>query len=428
MTLPPDPLTGKRRRAYQGGFASEEAAWEAAWEAALKSRDEALRGVGRRTLDEFMERWLEAMEGTVKPSTRSSYVYCYRGLVAPRIGRRRLGEIDVPMLNALYRRLRQGGRRGNDANAEMYRCWRARRAAGADAGPRQIAEACQTTIHAARKAVARYRRGRVPARREPGLAPKTVMNVHRLLRRALSDAVAWGWLETSPAERARPPRECLRGKRSKTAAWTFEQLNAWLKVATTDRYAGVWVLAATTGMRRSELAGAARNRLDLDKATLDVGPTRIVVKGEVLDSDGKTESSRRVISLDRTTVAYLRRHLAMLDRERRERGGGGGCGRLLVDSDGESVNPDTLTRRFQHLVDRADVPRIRLHDLRHTYATLSLDAGIHLKTVADRLGHSRPVYTLQTYTHRSTGLDRDAAEEVGEAIFGDDWPAPEDED
>jgi integrase len=88
------------------------------------------------------------------------------------------------------------------------------------------------------------------------------------------------------------------------------------------------------------------------------------------------------------------------------------------DSDGRPIHPDTITRRFNKLVDRAGVPVIRLHDVRHTYATLSLDAGVDPKIVSDRIGHANMAYTLQIYTHRSTGRDRAAAERVAGVIFG----------
>jgi integrase len=76
-----------------------------------------------------------------------------------------------------------------------------------------------------------------------------------------------------------------------------------------------------------------------------------------------------------------------------------------------------ITRRFDRLVDRAKVRRIRLHDVRHTYATLSLDSGIDPKIVSDRIGHANMAYTLQIHVHRSTGRDRQAAETVAALIF-----------
>ncbi|GAA2367077.1 tyrosine-type recombinase/integrase [Dactylosporangium salmoneum] len=85
------------------------------------------------------------------------------------------------------------------------------------------------------------------------------------------------------------------------------------------------------------------------------------------------------------------------------------------------MHPDTITRRFNRMVDLADVPRIRLHDVRHTYATLALDNGEDLKVVSDRLGHANVTVTAQIYTHRSVGKDRQSAERIAGQFFGKDW-------
>jgi integrase len=110
-------------------------------------------------------------------------------------------------------------------------------------------------------------------------------------------------------------------------------------------------------------------------------------------------------------VTYLRRHLVMLDEERRTFGTGyHDHGKLFCHSDGRLMHPDTITRRFNRLVDAAGVPRIRLHDVRHTYATLALDAGVDIKIVSDRIGHAGIDVTGRIYGHRSHGHDRQAAE------------------
>jgi integrase len=173
----------------------------------------------------------------------------------------------------------------------MFDYWQTRRVAGVEPKPGEIAERCKVSIYAARSAVLRYRRGRVPVTRSPGLAPKTVKNVHRMLHRALSDPVAWRYTEFNPAAHASLPRESREGKRRRGTTWTPDQLNAWLKVATCDRDAALWVLVATTGMRRSELAGADRNLLDLDAGTLTIEDTRVVVNGKTEESDGKRRAA-----------------------------------------------------------------------------------------------------------------------------------------
>jgi integrase len=422
LELDRHPLTGRRQYECQGGFATEEDALAAAIRA--RAEHEAGRRVppSRLTVGGFFDEWMTSIRDSVKPSTVANYRDYQDAYLRPTIWEKPLQKIDVPTLNALYRHLLASGRRKPDSNTRMYGYWESQRAAGRDLSPRELAAEAGVTIHAARKAVARYRAGRVPAPAAPGLAPKTVKNVHRMIHLALASAVAWRYIDYNPAEHAALPRESRRGTRRRGTAWTPEELAAWLAVAVTDRDAGIWVLAATTGMRRSELAGARRELLDLDGATLEIADTRVVVGGKAGESDGKTESGRRVISLDPLTVAYLRRHLAMLDTEREAFGDSyDDAGWLVCHPDGRPVHPDTITGRFNRLVDRAGVKRIRLHDVRHTYATTSLDAGIDPKIVADRIGHANMAYTLAIYTHKSTGKDRGAAETVAGVLLGAGW-------
>jgi integrase len=157
--------------------------------------------------------------------------------------------------------------------------------------------------------------------------------------------------------------------------------------------------------------------LDLEHGTLVIEDTRVVVDGRVHDSDGKTEDSRRTISLDQFTVAALRKHIAMLDKERSTFGSSyPDHGKLMVFEDGRRLHPGAITSGFNRLVDVAGVRRIRLHDIRHTYATLARDLGVNGKIVTDRLGHANESVTQQIYTHKSTSHDRDAAEMIAELI------------
>lgn len=455
LELDRHPLTNERQWEYGSGFTTDEEAWTAAVKAKEARGNGQRVAPSKRTVAEFLDEWLSTTRDSIKPTTHTNYVDYTDAYVLPHIGKRKLQEVGVPMLNTLYRHLLNAGRRKRDSNMVMYEYWSTRRKSGADPKPNEIAKHCDVTIYAARAAVLRYRRGRVPTAKSPGLAVKTVKNVHRMLHRALSDAVAWRYIEYNPAQHAALPREKRQGrKRRRGSTWTPEQLTAWLKVALEDRDAGMWVLAATTGERRSELAGAERDALELEATcgncgneqgveddecqqcqstdltfhgTLAIEDTRVVVDGKAEDSDGKSASGQRTISLDPLTVTYLRRHLAMLDEERAALGTSyQDHGKLVCHPNGKPVHPDTITRRFNKLVDRAGVPRIRLHDVRHTYATLSLDAGVDPKIVSDRIGHANMAYTLAIYTHPSTGKDKAAAQKVANIIFGEDWRGPPD--
>jgi integrase len=122
--------------------------------------------------------------------------------------------------------------------------------------------------------------------------------------------------------------------------------------------------------RRCELAGAGRDLLDLDAGTLEIETTRVVVDGQVIESDGKTENAQHVLALDPFTLAVLKVHVEMLNQERKDFGPDyrdGGW--LFCWESGKPPHPDTITRRFKKLAAAADLPEIDLHDMRHSYAT-----------------------------------------------------------
>jgi len=426
-----DPLTGSRVRPYKGGFTSEEDALTAAIDARRRLHAGLATNPKRITVRDFYALWIAEIGPSLKPTTLASYDYNISAYINPVLGSRRIGDLTVQVLNQFYRHLLADGRSKTDKNTLMYQFWLSRQSERGGLGPlpRDMAAHCGTTLHAARAAADRFRRGRTPATAAAGLAHKSVKNIQSLMRRSLRDAVGWGYLPVNPADNAILPRAGNTSRARRQAAWTVEELARWLSVALQDRYDGIWALAATTGMRRSELAGARRDGLDLDGESLVIADTRVVVAGRAEDSDGKTNAGRRTISLDPFTVEQLRRYVERIDVERDAFGGDyPDHGLLVVNEVGRPLHPETITRRFNRLVERADVPRIRLHDVRHTYVTLALDAGMDIKLLSDRVGHANMGVTLQIYTHRSTGLDRAAAQHIGGLIasaISVDLPKPD---
>ncbi len=278
VDLPPDPMSGKRRREYAGGFPTDEDAWSAALK--VKASIDEHRHVvpTKMTVAQFLAEWLTAVSESLKRSTRVNYADYINAYIAPNIGQRRLQEIDVKALNALYKYLLANGRRKADTNSAMYEFWKLRRLAGIDPPPREIAAACGVSIYAARSAVLRYRRGRVPIaeavrpRAEDGQERSPAAEPSAARRGRLASTA------TQPG-RAREPAAPASTPKSTGATWTVDQLSAWLAVATHDEDAGMWVLVATTGMRRSELAGLRRDQLDLDAGTMTLEDTWIIVGG-----------------------------------------------------------------------------------------------------------------------------------------------------
>jgi integrase len=151
--------------------------------------------------------------------------------------------------------------------------------------------------------------------------------------------------------------------------------------------------------------------------------TRVVVNGKAMDSDGKTDNAPRMLALDPVTVTALAAWKSHQDSERAFFGRGYENGdRVFTWEDGRPVHPDVVRQRFNRLSVRCGLPHIRLHDMRHSYATAALKAGVHLKIVSARLGHHSETFTASVYQHALPGMDREAAGRIA-ALFVD----PEDQ-
>jgi integrase len=249
---------------------------------------------------------------------------------------------------------------------------------------------------------------------EAGLAPKTVRNVHVMLHSALHDAMRWGYLVRNVAEAADPPA----ARTPEQKVWSPQELGAFLDHVRDDRLYALWLLVATTGMRRGELAGLRWIDIDFDHATVSPTIPRVVVDHQVHDSAPKTERGRRRLALDPVTLAALQAHR---QRQAEDRTAVGrryrDHGYVFTWPDGRPLHPENIANWFEQHTRAAGLPRIRLHDVRHSYATAALKAGISAKVLSERLGHASVAFTLQTYGHVIPGMDRDAATTVADLIL-----------
>jgi len=191
-------------------------------------------------------------------------------------------------------------------------------------------------------------------------------------------------------------------------AWTAQQLQAFMQAAPGHRlFPALWLLAST-GMRRSELLGLRWDDIDLRKARVSVNRGLVAVAYELRESRGKTPNSRRSIGLDPTTVRVLQ---AWRNWQRAERDVAGVKSEdwVFTNSEGKPVHPHSISQTFERIAARAGVPRIRLHDVRHTHGTLLIKAGVPVKVVSERLGHGNPAFTIDTYPHVLPGMQAEAA-------------------
>jgi integrase len=262
--------------------------------------------------------------------------------------------------------------------------------------------------------------GRVDGR--GGLSPTSVRRIHSMLRKALNDAVRWGFVTRNVTQLADPPPQRLAAasRRRSMRTWSASELREFLTATAEDRWYPLWLLAASTGLRRSELLGLSWSDIDFDARTLAVRSTVLLDRdgGYELVDDQKSAVSGRTIHLDPRTVAALRQQGAAVEASRQAVGPAWtDHGLVFPQADGRWRNPPAVSAAFRRAVKRAGVPPIRFHDLRHGHATLLLRAGVNPKVVSERLGHSSVAFTLDTYAHVVPGMEPEAASRFSDLVF-----------
>jgi len=242
-------------------------------------------------------------------------------------------------------------------------------------------------------------------------------HVHACLHKACKDAVRWGHISRNPLNAADPPRKKGDGTRE-MQTWTKEQLKAFLDAVKNERLYALWHLVAMTGIRRGEAIGLRWSDVDLENARLAVRRALIPTNRDVVVSEPKTAKGRRVVALDPATVEVLKGQAArQLDEQQEWDKAWVETGLVFTQENGKALDPETVSRYFRQAVKKSLLPQIRLHDLRHTHATLALQAGIHPKVVSERLGHATVSITLDTYSHAIPALQEEAAALIAGLVF-----------
>lgn len=233
----------------------------------------------------------------------------------------------------------------------------------------------------------------------------------RTLATALEQAIKWELIDRNVARKVDPPQI----PRREFVTWSDEQCQAFWKTAESDRvmFAALY-LAVSCGMRSGEVRALQWSSVDLAAGTVSVKHTLFKPKGEEpILGDVKTSAGVRVIHMGQSVVEALKRHRGWL----LERGMSGKP--MVFPSDtGKYISCRVFERRFYRLCEAAGLPKIRIHDLRHTSATLLLQAGVHPKIVSERLGHSNIAITLDLYSHVTPRMDQGAAAKIDELIRG----------
>jgi len=358
IDLGPDPLTGKRRQRRKTCKSKKEAQTAlAAWLADIDRGTAVDRS--RQTVAETVHYWLETYaRPNLRPKTVQTYAEVIETHLVPGLGHIAVQGLTSVQVQAFYSRM--------------------------------LAE---------------------------GIGPWTVRYCHQRLSQALQQAVRLGTVTRNVCAMVTPPRVLHK----EMTTWTAEQARCFLAVAHHSGYGPIWMMALGTGMRRGELLGLRWGDVDLERGLVHIRQTVVRVGTGVAFSRTKSAAGRRSVRIQPAVVALLRAHRTQKEEERLTLGAAWQDHDLVfAAANGEPINPSNLRRDFLALIAQAAVPPIRIHDLRHTFASLALGSGAHLKAVAEAIGHADTRLTLSTYTHVLPGQRKEVADKVGNLLFGDD--------
>ncbi|UOY92868.1 site-specific integrase [Ectobacillus sp. JY-23] len=347
-----DEVTGKRKQKNKGGFKRQKDAQAALNKVLTEIEEGSYLEPSKEKLSAFIDLWLEGKKMNLKESSYELYRRYAQTYITPKIGAVTLEKLKPSHIQKLYNEMAQ--------------------------------------TH----------------------SPATVNKVHKILKGVLDQAVNFKYLRDNPALRVEKPKE---EKRSVTV-WDEKQVQHFLDIVKKSRYYIVFLLAVTTGMRRSEILGLRWQDIDFDQGTISIRQT-LSAQNKLL-ATAKTASSQRSIDLDANTLIALKEHRVRVLKEKMRQGSAYyDLDLVCCTTTGKILHNESLWSLWSAYVKESKLPRIRFHDLRHTHATLMLRAGVHPKVVAERLGHTNVSITLNTYSHVVKGMQKEAAQKVSDLLF-----------
>lgn len=332
-----------------------------------KKIDGTLTEPSRMTVGQFLDHWMESdARQRIRETTFVGYSDLIRIHIKPNIGGMRLTKLSVVNIQQLYSAMERDGR---SARQRQY--------------------------------------------------------VHAVLRRALSRAKFWGMIAVNPCELVERPSVAKKEMKFLDA----DQSQAFLKAAESDRLYALYVLALSTGLRQGELFGLRWDDIDLDGGRLTVVRSLVEIRGKHSFGEPKSRKGRRSLHVSPKAISALHDH-----RRRMMIEGNAGSPVIFCSREGGLLRKGNVIRRsFRSIIKRANaaakkeamsrgsqpalLPAIRFHDLRHSHATALLRAGVHPKTMQERLGHATIGQTLDTYSHSVPSLDRGAADLIDSILF-----------
>ena len=310
--------------------------------------------VGQYTVGQWMDVWFENYAKIkVRPSSHQTYRGYIENHIKPNIGSIPLNKLTSLELQKLYKKLLGNGR------VE-----------------------------------------RIESKKQPkGLSAKTVRNINQIICSALNLAIEQRLILTNPADACALPK--LEHREMKTLP--VEQLTSFLREAKESGVFEMYYIELATGLRRGELLGLKWSDIDLEHGSLRVQRQIARIDGEIVEAPLKTKNAYRTLLLSADAIDVLKTQKKK-------------CGTspyVFPSPTGGPISPDSVLHMLHRVLKRAGLPKVRFHDLRHTFATLALQNGVDIKTVSGMLGHFSAGFTLDTYAHVTTSAQKEAANTMG---------------
>lgn len=349
-----DPVTGKRKQKWKGGFRTKKEAEKACAELIAQIEAGKYKEPATVTLESFLLEFMEGEKHRIRETTWNNQMFLVQKHILPALGHVQLKDLSPLHLQKFYTQ-----------------------------------------------------------KASEGLSNSYLRSMYAVLSKTLRAAERWGLIEKNTAALVSPPRPQKREMR----VWTLGEVRQFLQASEKRKFYIAYVLAVFTGMRRGEILGLRWSDIDLEKGVIHVQRTLYKTKGKLVFQEPKTRGSKRSIVISPIVISALKKHRVRQQEMRLKLGQAYIDHDLVVCSwNGNPVDPSDLNEDFKMAIKKAGVPQIRFHDLRHTHATILLQLGEHPKVVSERLGHSSVTITLDTYSHVLPDMQRALAENLEAAM------------
>lgn len=356
LELDRDPITGVRHRRYHTVHGSKREAQEVL-KKLLLNPDENLNAVQSSIrLRDWMRTWLDEYLPHIAQTTRDGYEEKIRNHISPVLGGTPINQLDATQIQRF-----------------------------------------------------------INSRIDRGMAPKSIRALYNNLNASLNKAVQLKILGHNPCTGVVLPKL----KRYQSEVYDAEQIQHLLEIAKQDSISAyaICILGALLGLRRGEMTALRWEQVDFVNKKVTICENRVQSSKGVIEKAPKSESGIRTITIGKKALDALRYIKDFYDDACRNNPWFHGAGYVLFKEDGQPYRPDCITQLWGRFIQRTDLPYIRLHDLRHTNATLLIANDVSARVVQHRLGHADVSTTLQRYVHVQPAMDEAAADKIDSAIF-----------